>query len=184
MEKIKSGWYLLYTRPKFERKVSITLADLKIENLLPVTEEMRASRNRRRKVYTLLFPRYVFVRLDALETYYKSLAVDGVSNFVRFGKEWALVKESVISNLQIINGKREEIEVLDRHFSPSEQLVINSGPFKGLQCELIQINGKRKGLVRVSLLQRSILVSLNWDKLERISDTALFTRNSNLHSHP
>jgi transcriptional antiterminator RfaH len=57
----------------------------------------------------------------------------------------------------------DNIEVTTDHFQPGQQLYIQHGPLTGICCEVVQVNGSQKILVRLQLLQRNILVTLPAD---------------------
>lgn len=107
-----------------------------------------------------LFPSYVFVRLNSAQEFFLVKDLDGVRNYVRFGKEIAKVSESVIDQLKSISGQHSGIEVSSDVFMHGEFLHIYNGPLTGLLCEVVEYQGKKKVLVRVNLLNRTVVVDL------------------------
>jgi transcription antitermination factor NusG len=71
----------------------------------------------------------------------------------------------VVKNIQLITNEAGDIEVSNSLFRPGQQLTISEGPLTGLCCEVVQYNKKERLLVRVELLQRSILIALPTDHL-------------------
>jgi transcriptional antiterminator RfaH len=160
MTNFKSGWYLLYTMPRNERKVAIQLADMKLRHYLPM---LRALRNWCGKVKVSevpLFPSYVFVYLEQLHDYFAGTGIRGAMNFVRVGKKMARVDDAVVNNLKSIVDMGKDVEVSSSEFKPGQKLTITEGPFAGIACEMIEHNGNKKIIVRISLLNRNVLISI------------------------
>ncbi|HEY4112090.1 UpxY family transcription antiterminator [Puia sp.] len=168
MSNFFQGWYLIYTRPRHERKVFAQLTEMKVRSFLPTTKKLRIWHDRKKFIEEPLFPSYVFVYLQDRYNYQESIDADGFLYFVKTGKEIARVPESVISNIELLSKDGSEIEVSTASFLPGQKLVINQGALTGLSCEVVQFNGKQKLLVRVDLLQRNLLVTLPVDHLMAI----------------
>ena len=170
MKNFHAGWYLIYTKPRHEKKVHSKLTELKIESFLPLTKKLRNWHDRRKYIDEPLFPSYVFIYLNDMQKYYEGMDAEGSLYYVRTGKEIARINETIINNIRLVSSQGSEIEVSDRVFQPGRRLVINQGALTGLSCEMIQYNSKQKLLVRVDLLQRSILMTLPEDHLMPVAD--------------
>jgi transcription antitermination factor NusG len=155
-----SGWYLLYTRPRHEKKVATQLCNRKLEYFLPLTQQLQSWKLRKRSLLVPLFPSYIFVKLTCFQDYFISMDADGVSNYVRFNKQPAVVKESVINQLRLVVESGHDICVSNEEFKRGETVLIKEGALGGLVSEVVQYQGKNKILVRVQLLSRSVLVDL------------------------
>lgn len=156
----RSGWYLLYTMRRHEKKVADTLLEREIECYLPMTKSLRKWRNRDQIVETPLFPSYVFVFLKQVNDYYTGLATDGVVYFVRFGKEIAKVSEAIVSNLRQVVSGTDEVEVSCDSFTKGMVMYITEGPLSGMACEVVEYRNKRKIIVRIDLLNRCLLADV------------------------
>jgi transcriptional antiterminator RfaH len=160
MNIFRKGWYLIYTKPRHEKKVYTQLAEMNIESLLPMTQKLRTRQNTRRYVAEPLFPSYVFIYLEDKQNYFRGIDLEGALYYVRTGKEIARVNEEVIQNVRLITSHGHDLEVSELRFVPGQKLVIKQGPFTGLACEVVHINNKEKLLVRVDLLQRNLLLNI------------------------
>lgn len=155
------GWYVAYTRPNHEKKCALQLDRAGIDHFLPCVKKLRQWSDRRRFVDEPLLPSYLFVWLDDMTSYFSSLDINGILYYVREGNRVATISEAIIGRLkQLIAGERNEIEVTTDRFSPGTMLVIKDGPFTGLTCEVVQHKGHQKILVRIELIQRSLLLDL------------------------
>jgi transcriptional antiterminator RfaH len=165
MYDFRSGWYLLYTKPRHEKKVLTRLAETKIKSFCPTKKTLRTWHDRRKYVDEPLFPSYVFIYLDEIRDYYQGMDVDGVLYYVKTGKEVARVQDSVINNIRLIADHSSEVEVTGAKFHAGQKMVIGKGALTGLSCEVVQYNNKEVLLVRVELLQRNVVVSLPTEHL-------------------
>ncbi|MGB8192328.1 MAG: UpxY family transcription antiterminator [Chitinophagaceae bacterium] len=165
MEIFQKGWYLLYTKPRQEKKLHSRLTEMDIRSFLPMRKRLRSLRKRRHYVDEPLFPSYLFIYLNDLQNYYTCMDTDGALFYVRVGKKIAKVSDSVIDNVRLLVDRVTDMEVSDHHFLKGRQMVISKGPLTGLCCEVIQVNNMRKLLVRVDMLSRNVLVNLSTDYL-------------------
>lgn len=159
--RFNSAWVLIYTKPKQERKVALQLQERNIPVLLPSTKVVRDWHDRKKVIDTPLFPSYVFVFIDKQDHYYNCLQCDGVLCFVRSGNEIVHIRPEVISNLKLITKDGEGIEVHDGYISPGRKQVIKTGIFSGLNCEVVEYKREEKIIVRIDLLNRIVLATLN-----------------------
>lgn len=166
MENLKAGWFVIYTRPRHEKKIVKQLEHIGVSHFLPVVKTLRTWSDRRKYIDSPLFPSYVFVQLADAQSYFRTLEIDGVLYYVRSGRQIAGVSEDIIRNLQLIASNFfDSIEVSAERIQPGSHLLIKDGPFTGFCCEVIQHKGRQKLLVRIELLQRSVLIDMPVDHL-------------------
>lgn len=169
MNDFVAGWYLLYTKPRHEKKVSQRLCEMNINYLMPVRKSLRTWHDRKKYIQEPLFPSYVFVYLEDAMHYYQGLDIDSVLYYVKFGNKVARISETTIHNIQLITSSDEDIEISGSYFQPGQQVFIHDGPLTGLSCEIVQANGEHKFLVRLNLLQRNILMAVRTEYLTGVS---------------
>jgi transcription antitermination factor NusG len=165
MKDFKAGWRVIYTKPRHEKKVREQLSKLELDAYLPTIKCLRKWSDRRKYIDTPLFPSYVFVHLKNDHHYINTLDIDGVLYYVKAGTEVARVSPAVIDHIRLIVNSGQEIEVTSEYFQSGRCLLIKEGPFTGFDCEVVQYRGKEKILVRIDLLQRSILLNLPQESL-------------------
>jgi transcription antitermination factor NusG len=165
MSKFISGWYVIYTKPRHEKKVFTQLAERSITTFLPTRKVLRNWHDRKKYVDEPLFPSYIFIYLNDMRNYYEGINTDGTLYYVKTGKEIARINETVVNNIKLATSQTKDIEVSDRSFQPGQQLVINKGILAGLLCEVVRVDSKKKLLVRVEFLRRNLLISLSEDNL-------------------
>src|SRR5882757_9494489 len=147
MNNFHSGWYLIYTKPRHEKKVHTRLNEMQIDSFLPLTKKLRTWHDRKKYIDEPLFPSYVFIYLNSLQNYYEGIDAEGSLYYVRSGKEIARVQDSVVNNIKLVTSQVKDLEVSDSYFQPGQRLVISQGALTGLSCEVIESNSKQKLLV-------------------------------------
>ena len=168
MTAFQTGWYLIYTKPRHEKKVYTLLSESGIKSFLPTRKALRQWHDRKKYIDEPLFPSYVFIYLDDMQHYYKGMDTDGFLYYVRTGKSIARVNDTVIDNIRLLVDRNSDVEVSSSHFQPGRKMVIAQGALTGLACEVIQFDGRQKLLVRVDLLQRNLLLTLPSESLMAI----------------
>ncbi len=165
MSKFSTGWYIIYTRPRHEKKVHARLSEINITSFLPTRKVLRVWNDKKRYVDEPLFPSYLFIYLQDIQNYYDSIDLTGALYYVRVGREIARISETGINNIKLITKDQREIEVSKDHFQPGRKLAVKQGVLAGLSCEVIEVRSKQRLLVRIDLLQRNILITLPSDYL-------------------
>lgn len=162
METAKTGWFVIYTKPRHEKKVAQYLKHLNFEYFLPTITRLKVLPKKKKHVTSPLFPSYIFVKPNSVQRYIESMQLPGVLYYVKTGNQIAKVSEATIAKLQNLDRKNyhEDIEVSTEYFDKGKIINIEAGPFKGFDCEVIEHKGKYKVLVRLELLQRNIIVDL------------------------
>jgi transcriptional antiterminator RfaH len=166
MEHFKEGWYLIYTKPRHERRVADQLQEKKINVFFPTMTRVRQWSDRKKITQEPMFPSYVFVFLRDLKMHYHSLGTFGFLKYVKFGKDVATVPEKVIDSLKVLSSNEQAVEVTESHIHAGQKVVVQRGPLTGLEGEVLRFNGKHKILVRVSLLMRNVLVDISPEHLQ------------------
>ncbi|PZR05603.1 MAG: antitermination protein NusG [Flavobacterium psychrophilum] len=164
------GWYLLYTMPKQEKTVAKQLASWKIDYYLPMVKRRRKWSDRVKTIEFPLFPSYLFIYLKQLNDYYVGLDLKGVLQYVKCGKNLAKVSDDLISDLRAAIESGRIMEVIDDVLKKGDQLLIEGGPLAGLKGELIRYKNKELIIIRVTILKRSILLTLPIDDVHKDSN--------------
>lgn len=139
-------WYVLYTKPRREKKVAEELDRLKIEAYCPMVTEMRQWTDRKKKISTPLFKSYVFVRLPA-KLKDKVFDVPGVVQYLFWLGKPAVVRDVEIDTIKkwLDNDLVEEVET--GHLTPGDRITIANGNFKGQDAIITEIGKRRLRLI-------------------------------------
>jgi transcription antitermination factor NusG len=160
MESMQKGWYVIYTKPRHEKKV---FEDLRLRNYtayLPLINHLSQWSDRRKLIEKPLFPSYVFVYLEDMASYNRILPVDGVVLFITFGGKLAVVKESEIEVIKQLIMHCREIELIRADIKIGEKRRIMFGPLAGYDCEAVCYKGKDRIIVRIESLRQNIMAEV------------------------
>ena len=138
-------WYVVYTKPRNERKVAERLNAKSFEVYCPLVKTLRQWSDRKKSVNIPMFTSYVFVRLSEPD---RQIVVQdpGVLNFIYWQGSPAVVRETEIETIKRIETDGLDIEVSGSRLQTGERLEIKEGLFKGLDGEVRRID---KGKISV-----------------------------------
>lgn len=156
----KLCWYAVYTRPSHEKKVYELLKQEKIEVFLPLHTTIRQWSDRKKKVSKPLFRCYLFVNIS-LREYYTVLNTPGVVRFITFGKKAVIIPEKQIQLIKYMLAQEfPATEVLD--FIPiGTKVEITVGSFTGVIGELVEYAGKKRVVIHVDEICKSLLINVS-----------------------
>jgi transcription antitermination factor NusG len=154
-------WYALRVRPRHEKTVASTLLTKGYEGFLPLYRHRSRWSDRIKEVLLPLFPGYLFCRFDVNHRL-PVLVTPGVIEVVGIGRIPYPVDENEISSLQSIIVSNLQVERRS-YLNIGTRVRIELGPLAGTEGILTGKKGKRKLVVSVSLLQRSVAVEIDED---------------------
>ena len=162
------NWYLVYSKPRQELCSLENLERQGFECFLPLI----AVEKLRRKVIVVvqepLFPRYLFIRLDASQegrSWTPIRSTTGVSRLVTFGQVPAKVDDQLV---EIIRSTVSDASVMQRHFEPGELVRINDGPFAGLEAVYQMPDGEARVMVLIDILNKKVSLSIEPPSLSKV----------------
>ncbi|WP_020531609.1 UpxY family transcription antiterminator [Flexithrix dorotheae] len=121
-------WYVIYTKPKNEKKVNQRLVDKNIQTFLPLQKTLRQWSDRKKKVEIPVFSSYLFVRID-IKHKYDVLETNGVVRFVNYLGKPAIVREHEIEAIRFLLNNYTEIKA--ESLAIGSRLEIKAGTLKG-----------------------------------------------------
>jgi len=155
------GWYVLYVKSRCEKKVNSLLQHYNLKSYLPLIDKVNQWSDRKKVVQVPLFSSYVFVYSESQNEFEKALSIDGACCYIRFGKEYACVREQEIKNIKLfLNFDLKEIETGLSLPSIGEIVKIQYGPLADIECEVIQINNKKKVVVHIKSINTNITATI------------------------
>jgi len=154
------NWYVIYTKPRWEKKVTAGLEKIGIEAFCPMITEVKQWSDRKKKVTSPLFKSYVFVSLSTKDRN-RVFEVPGVVQYLFWLGKPAVVRDSEIHTIKKWLDN-DQVEILDTaHFTPGDKITISNGKFKGEEAIIEQVGKKRLKL---------ILHSMGWVVNVRVSE--------------
>ena len=123
------NWYVLYTKPKWEKKVTEKLQQIGITAYCPVISKVQQWSDRKKKVEMPLFSSYVFVQVEERDRN-AVFAVSGVIRYLFWLGKPAIVKDREIVAIQQWLLEPDFFEVEVRTWQPGDRVVLEQGVFK------------------------------------------------------
>jgi len=148
-------WYVLYTKPRNEKKVAQLLSGKGIEVYCPVKEEIRQWSDRKKKILEPVFTSYIFVFLkDYKEEHLPVLTTPGSVRFLWWNKKPGVVQDREIQAIKdfLNNYKNAEIAI---EVDKGQFVTIIEGPLKDTSGTVLQVKGNK-----VYLLVKTLSISL------------------------
>ncbi len=162
-------WLVIYTRPKWEKKVDITLKQQGINSFCPLRVVQNKWADRWKTVEIPLFTSYVFVNVNLKEEQ-KVRQTHGVINFVYFLGKPAVIRDVDMENLKEILANNPDAEILGTNqLNAGDRVKVKQGLLCNQEGKILKINGKTVLMVFDNL--DSVLVSrISADNLLLISN--------------
>jgi transcription antitermination factor NusG len=158
-------WLAVYTRPRWEKKVSQLLKEKGAESYCPLNKVKRKWSDRVKIVEEPLFKSYVFVKVSD-EDRTTIRMTPGVINFVYWDGKPALIKEKEIANIRKFLNEYENVEVHSLNPEVDQRVKIVTGPLMDQEGKVLAVRHKTVkiaidslGYTLVAYIDRSKLTS-------------------------
>jgi len=144
------NWCVVYTKRGQERRALENLERQGFACYLPVLRLQKLLRGVVTNAQEPLFPRYLFVQLDADKGWSTLRSTKGVTRLVSFGTDPALVPAALIERLRLEEAAARVAPV----FQAGEAVRIGAGAFSGIEGIFLMQDGESRALVLIQLLQQ------------------------------
>lgn len=162
---IKSIWYVLYTKPKNEKKVYERLSLQGFECYCPCQKILKQWSDRKKWVEEPVFKSYVFIKIPS--TYVERITILQTPGVVRFlfwlGKE-AVVKQSEIEVIQKFLGEYNSVEITS--FEVGSKLKIRDGVLKGMDGT-VDYQTDKEVILKIERLGMSLIARVSMHHVEK-----------------
>jgi transcription antitermination factor NusG len=157
----KAAWFAIQTKSRHEKMVSRRLEHMGYEQFLPTYHARRRWSDRFKVVELPLFESYLFCRLDANNPA-RVISAPGTIRIVGGGAAPIPVADEEIDALQRAVSVRRQLEPWP-YLRQGQRVRIESGPMTGIEGVLQALRGRRRLIVSVTVLQRSVAVDIDRD---------------------
>lgn len=155
----EKNWYALYTKPRWEKKVSQLLNERRIENYLPLQKILKQWSDRKKWVQEPLFRSYIFVHISRDE-YLLSLQTSGVVRFVTFEKKAIVIPPVQIEAIKTYVQTGEELIQETPEVKTGDRVMVIRGSLKGLEGTLVQVSKKKRLRIMIDGIQQSLHIKV------------------------
>lgn len=165
-EIVNKKWFVIYTKPRWEKKVNASLLKKQIDVWCPVQKVQKQWSDRKKIIEEPLFKSYIFVRIDYEVERLKVLMTDGALNFVHYLGKPAIIRDVEIDIIKrYLNEEKSKIDIISSEgFKKDSKVKINTGVFIDQEGTILR-TGKRKVYVELKSLGQVMIVEFNIDAL-------------------
>lgn len=137
------AWYVLYTKPRNEKKVALLLQQKDIEIYCPIQETIKQWSDRKKKVLEPVFKSYIFVWLtDYNKENVAVLTTPGAVRFLWWQGKPAIARDEEIMAIKDFLNEYKHVAVLT-NIDEGQEVVVKEGLFKDKAGKVLQVRGKR-----------------------------------------
>lgn len=144
------NWYVVYTKPKWEKKVADKFKQLGIECYCPLTTQIKQWSDRKKKIEVPLFNSYVFVQIADSDRN-SVFQVAGVVRYLFWLGKPAIVKDQEIEIIKNSLKASNISEVSVSTIQVGDKIKLESGAFSNQNAIVQEVSNNYYTLVLESL---------------------------------
>jgi transcription antitermination factor NusG len=158
-------WYVIYSKPRWEKKVDAALIRKGIESWCPLNKVQKQWSDRKKVVEEPLFKSYIFVRVEETEKL-EVLMTPGVLNFIYYLKQPATIRDEDIETIKrYLMLEEVKIEVVSSvGFKENTKVKVSHGVFIDSEGTVLRGNQK-KVYVQIQSLGQLMVVEFKAEHL-------------------
>jgi transcription termination/antitermination protein NusG len=135
-------WLAVYTKPRWEQKVTELLTKEQIVTYCPLNHVVRQWSDRRKWIYEPLFPSYVFVNVDTAEIS-RIKSITGIINFVCWLGKPAIIRDEEIEIIKRFLHEYDNVNLEIAEVNVNDVVRITNGPLMQAEGSILSIGRKR-----------------------------------------
>jgi transcription antitermination factor NusG len=159
-------WYGIRTLSNHERVAAIVLSGKGYDPYLPLYRLRRRRADAVVESEHPLFPGYVFCRFDAQKRL-PILTTTGVISVLGFGREPAAIPDEEIEAVKAVLRSGLPAEPCE-YLREGQRVRVTDGSLDGVEGILVKKKNQSRMVVSVTMLQRSISVEIDGDRLAAV----------------
>ena len=161
-------WYLIYSKPRREELARVNLERQGFTAYLPWVRQVRHRLGRSITRVEPLFPRYLFLHLDAVNDNWAPIrSTLGVSSLIRFGEEPAAVPAELVEAIRVRDDAAgvQDLPLMD--FQRGDSVRIADGPMMGYEGIFLARTSRERVLILLNIVGRQRRVRVEGRRVER-----------------
>ena len=160
-ESSERNWYVVQTRPRYEKKVYEQIQAKEIETFLPLIITIRKWSDRKKKITIPMFSGYVFVHANEAERKRAIADTIGALRYIFYMKRPAVVSEKEINNIKLSLQAPERFKIENSNVKKGDLVKITGGVFSGMEGIVTELRGNYKLTINIYELSMSLNVVLS-----------------------
>jgi transcription antitermination factor NusG len=147
---LENKWYALYTKPRWEKKVSETLTQRGVENYCPLNRVKKQWADRKKVILEPLFKSYVFVR-SAESGHLQLKKTEGVIDLLHWLGKPAAIRDGEIEMIQRFLNEHVNVSLEKIKVNINDRVRVINGPLMEFEGRVIAVTNKTAKVVLPSL---------------------------------
>ena len=156
------GWFVLYLKPRCEKKVGLFCRIQDIEHYLPLRTETKIYQRRKVIVEKPVFPGYFFVSTDDKGRVNLLKTNNVLRTLVPSHEESLLYELDQVRKALMVDPTLGSCVALER----GRRVRIKGGPFMGIEGVVYGLKGLAKVCLNVEMIGRAVAVEVNREFVE------------------
>ena len=144
------NWYVVYTKPKWEKKVAERLNEIGVVTYCPVISKVSQWSDRKKIISVPLFNSYIFVQVEEKDRN-QIFEVTGAVRYLFWLGKAAVVKEIEIEAIKKWLSVPDVYEVTLDQWKKGDKIVLESGPFVSQSAVIQEVKQNHYILILESL---------------------------------
>ncbi|WP_035650416.1 MULTISPECIES: UpxY family transcription antiterminator [unclassified Flavobacterium] len=144
------NWYVVYTKPKWEKKVAERLTQIGVECYCPLITQVKQWSDRKKKIEVPLFNSYVFVQLSEIDRN-SVFNIPGVVRYLFWLGKPAIVRDEEIGIIKSSLNATNVSDVSVSSIQVGDRIKLESGAFSNQDAIVQEISKTHYILVLESL---------------------------------
>lgn len=160
-------WFALYVQPRKEKVVEQELLKRGYEVYLPIKQELRQWKDRKKIIEVPLIPSYIFMNIEEREVW-DIVRINGCVKFIWFNGKPCPIPDNQIDSIKLLLEKKVEIKQTSINPSSGDLVRIIEGDFTGLVGVFLHKKEKNNFAVRISSLGIDLTITIDESKFELV----------------
>ena len=144
------NWYVVYTKPKWEKKVAERLNEMGVVAYCPLVKKTSQWSDRKKTISIPLFNSYIFVKIEGKDRN-RVFEIPGAVRYVFWLGKPAVVKNSEIEAIRNWLSAPATYEVSLDQWKKGDKIVLESGPFISQSALIHEVKSNHYILILESL---------------------------------
>lgn len=150
------NWYAVHCKPGQDARAELHLGNQQYEVFRPLARVRKRCRGAMKDTIESLFPRYLFVQLDAVaENWAPIRSTRGVTGLVRFKDQPATVPTAIIDQLRQRMDAERCVDMSQGRFAANQRVRIVDGPFNGWEGIFQARKGEDRVIILLTMMQQA-----------------------------
>ena len=160
MNETDFNWYAVKTRPRWEKKISLTFAHKGIEHYCPLNKVVKQWSDRKKIILEPVFKTYVFVKVEEQKKW-DVKKIDGVINFVYWLGRPAIIRQEEIATIKKFLNEFYDVQIQPIGLHLNQKVRVTQGILMNYEGTILEIFGTR---VIVKLQNLNLQLNAHFNK--------------------